>query len=224
MRPRSQERGSRPAVSGSASRAAALRTAAPRSTPGTRAPAASRRGVAVDQAGAVQKVAGRHHAEADSDGAAGPPAPSFDNRPTARTMGRVRLGSAKEERAVKSLLLATALLGSVSGPVPASADLATGCPGDGTADAPASVPLMLAKGSGRPQGSGTSQGSGATRGSKGSGASHGEGGYPGSTGEGGYRQSGPSNSSSADQPTPNTPRTLRSSPPPAPPAAPPTNP
>jgi hypothetical protein len=127
-----------------------------------------------------------------------------------------RLGSAKEEHAVKSLLLATALLGSVSVvSAPASTDLAKGLPGDGTPNATATVPLMLAKGSGS---SGGSQGSGASQGSA---ASHGAGGYQANTGEGGFHGSGPGNAKSAGQAPANVPRTLRNSPRPDPPAAPP---
>ena len=100
----------------------------------------------------------------------------------------------KEEHAVKSLLLATALLGSVSLPV---VDLPAGLPGDGTLDATAAVHLMLAKGSGK---SGPSRGA-ATSGSN---ASHGQGGYTGNTGEGGYRGSAPNNSTLQPAP-PNTP-------------------
>jgi len=114
---------------------------------------------------------------------------------------------------VKSLLLASALLGSVSLPV---VDLPTGLPGDGTSDATPAVRLMLAKGSGS---TGPSRGAA----SSGSTASHGAGGYTGNTGEGGFRGSGPNNSNSQATP-PNTPRDMPDSPPSphgAPPAAPP---
>jgi len=114
---------------------------------------------------------------------------------------------------VKSLLLATALLGSVSLPV---ADLSTGLPGDGTSDVTAPVHLMLAKGSGS---------SGASRGaaSRGSNTAHGAAGYTGNTGEGGFRGPGPNNSNIQATP-PNTPSEFPTSPPGphgAPPAAPP---
>jgi hypothetical protein len=104
---------------------------------------------------------------------------------------------------VKSLLLATALLGSVSIPV---SDLPRGLPGDETSDATAAVHLMLAKGSGS---SGPSQGAAP----KGSSASHGAGGYTGNTGAGGFQGSGPNNAKSAGQPIPNEPRNVQSSPP-----------
>lgn len=115
---------------------------------------------------------------------------------------------------MKSLLLATALLGSVSIPV---VDVPRGLPGDGTSDATAAFHLMLAKGSGS---SGPSRGAA----SKGSNSSRGAGGFTGNTGEGGFQGSGPNNAKSAGQPTPNVPRNLQSSPPGpsgAPPAAPP---
>ena len=114
---------------------------------------------------------------------------------------------------MKSLLLATALLGSVSVPV---VDLPKELPGDGTSNATATVHLMLAKG---PGSSGPSRGAA----SSGSNASHGAGGYTGNTGEGGYRGSGPNNSTLQAAP-PNTPRSMPDSPPGplgAPPAAPP---
>jgi hypothetical protein len=75
-------------------------------------------------------------------------------------MGRVRLGSAKEDRALKSLLRhSSSRIGERN--APASADVATGRPGDGTTDAVAFVHLMLGKGS---QGSETAQGFSASRG------------------------------------------------------------
>jgi len=138
--------------------------------------------------------------------------------PRSHCRGRGRsldCSSIKEEHPVKSLLLATALLGSVSVPV---VDLPKELPADGPSDATAPVHLMLAKG---PGGSGPSRG----RASKGSSSSQGAGGYTGNTGEGGYRgSSGANDSNSANQQTPNEPRNLPSSPPGplgAPPAAPP---
>ena len=72
---------------------------------------------------------------------------SLTKVPLPRPRLQFRLLTIKEEHPVKSLLLATALLGSVSVPV---VDLPKELPGDGTSDATATVHLMLAKGPAAP--------------------------------------------------------------------------